>query len=53
MPTQFTDVVSAVWSQMTSLVGQISTTPLLLIGIGFSFAFGVVRLAKRLMGIRR
>lgn len=53
MPTEFTNVVSAMWTQMTTLVTTISTTPLLLIGLAFTFAFGVVRLAKRLMGIRR
>lgn len=47
------DVVGDMWTQMTDLVTTISTRPLLLIGIGFTFAFGVVRLAKRLMGIRR
>ena len=46
-------VVGEIWSQMTSLVTQISTTPLLLVGLAFSFAFGVVKLSKRLMGIRR
>lgn len=53
MGESFGTVVSEIWSQMTSLVGQIVSTPLLLIGVGFTFAFGVVRLAKRLMGVRR
>lgn len=46
-------VVAEIWTQMTTLVGQISTTPLLLVGLAFSFAFGVVKLSKRLMGIRK
>lgn len=46
-------VVGDMWTQMTTLVSTISTNALLLIGLGFTFAFGVVRLAKRLMGIRR
>lgn len=53
MGESFGVVITEVWNQMTSLVTKISTTPLLLIGVGFTFAFGAVRLAKRLMGIRR
>lgn len=49
MGAGFTTVISEVWSQMTSLVTTISTTPLLLIGVGFTFAFGTVKLAKKLM----
>lgn len=49
MGTGFPTVISEVWSQMNSLVATISSTPLLLIGVGFSFAFGVVKLARRLM----
>lgn len=47
------DVVGDMWTQMTTLVGTISGNSLLLIGLGFTFAFGIVKLAKRLMGIRR
>lgn len=43
-------VLTAVWTQMSSLVTKISTNALLLISIGFVFAFGTVALAKRLMG---
>ena len=46
-------VVGKIWEQMTTLVTEISTTPLLLIGLAFTFAFSTVSLAKKLMGIRR
>lgn len=42
-------VLTAVWTQMTDLVTEISSAPLLLIGLGFTFAFGTVKLAKKLM----
>lgn len=46
-------VLTAVWGAMGSLVTRISTAPLLLIGIAFAFAFPTVKLAKKLMGVRR
>lgn len=42
-------VLTTVWNQMASLVTSISAAPLLLIGLGFTFAFGTVKLAKKLM----
>ena len=53
MPSAFGTVLTEVWDQMESLVTTISGNALLLIGVGFTFAFGTVKLAKRLMGIRR
>lgn len=53
MPTAFGTVVAQIWDQMDDLVGVISDNALLLIGVGFTFAFGTVKIAKRLMGIRR
>lgn len=44
-------VLTSVWSEMGSMVNRISTAPLLLISIAFVFAFGVVKLSKKLMGI--
>ena len=47
--TAFNTVITTVWDQMGDLVTEITTQPLLLIGVGFTFAFGVVKLAKKLM----
>lgn len=46
-------VLTQIWTSMTGLVTTISTAPLLLIALAFTFAFGTVSLAKKLMGIRR
>lgn len=46
-------VLTNVWSSMSGLVTTISSAPLLLIALAFTFAFGTVSLAKKLMGIRR
>lgn len=46
-------VLTNVWSSMSGLVSTISSAPLLLIALAFTFAFGTVSLAKKLMGIRR
>ena len=53
MGTAFGNVLTEIWDEMSSLVTTISNSALLLIGVGFTFAFGTVKLAKRLMGIRR
>lgn len=53
MSEQFTTVLTAVWNQMSNLVTTISSEPLLLIGVAFGFAFPTVKLAKKLMGVRR
>ena len=46
-------VVGNIWTQIGALVTQISTAPLLLIGLAGSFASLVISLAMKLMGIRR
>lgn len=46
-------VLSNIWTSMTGLVSSISSSPLLLVGLAFTFAFSVVALSKKLMGIRR
>lgn len=46
-------VVGNIWTEMTSLVTTISTTPLLLISLAGSFASLVISIAMKLMGIRR
>ena len=42
-------VLDNVWDACTGLVTEMTSKPLLLIGVGFTFAFGVVKLAKKLM----
>lgn len=44
-------VLTSIWNQMSTMVSTISTVPLLLISLAFVFAFGVVKISKRLMGI--
>lgn len=46
-------VLTQIWNSMTGLVTTISTAPLLLIALAFTFAFATVSLAKKLMGVRR
>lgn len=53
LPTVLTAIWDSLTNATTGLVPKIVSTPILLIGVGFTFAFGVVRLAKRLMGVRR
>lgn len=42
-------VLTSVWDSAEDLVTSIASQPLLLIGVGFTFAFGVVKLARRMM----
>lgn len=53
MDQVFLDVVATIWSQMSTLVSTIASTPLLLIGIAGSFASLIISIAMKLMGIRR
>lgn len=53
LPTVLTAIWDTLTNATTGLIPKISSTPLLLIGVAFTFAFGAVRLAKRLMGVRR
>lgn len=50
--TALTDIVGQIWTQMTTLVNQITGNPILLFPVAFVFAFAVVRLAKSLLGLR-
>ena len=45
-------IVSHIWTQMTTLVDQISNNPILLFPVAFVFAFSIVRLAKSMLGLR-
>lgn len=46
-------IVGNIWTEMSSLVTTISSTPLLLIGLAGSFASLVISISMKLMGIRR
>lgn len=53
MPEAFTTLLSAIWTQMDSVVTTITSSAILLIPVGFVFAGGVIGIAKSLMGTRR
>lgn len=53
MPTAFSDVLSLVWTQITSTVTTIAGNALLLIPIAGTFAGLVIGLTQKLMGVRR
>lgn len=47
MPENFTTVVSEVWSQITAAMTTITGSPILLLGVGVSFAGAVISLTKK------
>lgn len=55
MPENFTTVVGEVWSQISSCMETVTGSPILLIGVGVSFAGAVIGLTKRFIrfGSRR
>lgn len=53
MPAEWTTVLSAVWTGITSTVSTISGNALLLIPVAGGFAGLTIGLTQKLMGIRR
>lgn len=53
MPTDWTTVLNAVWSGITTTVTTISGNALLLIPLAGGFAGLTIGLTQKLMGIRR
>lgn len=55
MPENFTTVVTEVWSQISNCMTTVTGSPILLIGVGVSFAGAVIGLTKRFIrfGSRR
>ena len=51
--TAVTDIVTVIWTQMSTLVSQIIGNPVLLFPIAFIFAGSVIGIAKSLLGLRR
>lgn len=47
MPENFTTVVGEVWEQVTSAMETITSSPILLLGVGVSFAGAIIGLTKR------
>lgn len=47
MPENFTTVVGEVWTQVTSAMTTITSSPILLLGVGVSFAGAIIGLTKR------
>lgn len=47
MPENFSAVVTEVWSQVTSAMTTITSSPILLLGVGVSFAGAIIGLTKR------
>ena len=47
MPENFSTVVSEVWTQIGSAMTTITGSPILLLGVGVSFAGAVIGLTKR------
>lgn len=47
MPENFSTVVTEVWSQVTSAMTTITSSPILLLGVGVSFAGAIIGLTKR------
>lgn len=47
MPENFSTVVTEVWSQLSSAMTTITGSPILLLGVGVSFAGAIIGLAKR------
>lgn len=52
MAEAFTDLLTSVWSGVSSVVTTISASSLLLIPVGFMFAGRSIGLAKSLMGTK-
>ena len=47
MPANFSTVVGEVWAQITNCMNTVVGSPILLIGVGVSFAGAVIGLTKR------
>ena len=47
MPENFGTVMSECWTQITACVDKIIASPILLLGVGVSFAGAVIGLTKR------
>lgn len=47
MPENFSTVVSECWTQIAACVEKIVASPILLLGVGVSFAGAVIGLTKR------
>lgn len=47
MPENFSTVVSECWTQISSCINTIVGSPILLLGVGVSFAGAVIGLTKR------
>ena len=47
MPANFSTVVGEVWTQITSCMNTVVSSPILLVGVGVSFAGAVIGLTKR------
>lgn len=53
MPENFSTVVSEVWTQVSSCMETVTGSPILLVGVGVSFAGAVIGLTKRFIRIGR
>lgn len=47
MPENFGTVMTEVWTQIVACTGKIVDSPILLLGVGVSFAGAVIGLTKR------